>query len=154
MKGLTSSGASSLNISTADMDFYRFSGNDITKLKYQELKDFAETGYPIIFDDKLLNSYDNRTIDNRLVDDSSYIYRFLQEGINNSNSNILPSSAITENRLWIKNILEMERLSVTMIDAPQNYTGDTSSRIVGRSLSFEFRINKPATSLTPLDMIG
>ena len=144
MKGLTSSGASSLNISTADMDFYRFSGNDITKLKYQELKDFAETGYPIIFDDKLLNSYDNRTIDNRLVDDSSYIYRFLQEGINNSNSNILPSSAITENRLWIKNILEMERLSVTMIDAPRNYTGDISSRIVGRSLSFEFRINKPA----------
>ena len=71
MKGLTSSGASSLNISTADMDFYRFSGNDITKLKYQELKDFAETGYPIIFDDKLLDPNDNRFIDNRLVDDSS-----------------------------------------------------------------------------------
>ena len=55
------------------MDFYRFSGNDITKLKYQELKDFAETGYPIILMINYLIQHDNRTIDNRLVDDSSYI---------------------------------------------------------------------------------
>lgn len=142
MKGLISEDGSLLNIETGSIDFYRFSGNDITMLKYQELKEFSQAGYPVIFDEKLLNSSDDSLIDINLVDDSSNIFRFLQEGINDPNSSIISSSCVASNLSWIKDRLTSERLSVTMIDAPMDYTGDISTRIAGRSLSFKFSINK------------
>src|SRR5690606_22282501 len=78
--------------------------------------------------------------------DSSYIYRFLQEGLNNLEVNIIPTSRIEDNLSWIKNLLKKSRLSVTMINAPKDYTGEESSRIIGRQLSFTFRINKHANT--------
>lgn len=146
MKGLTTSPGSELNINNAAIDFYRFSGNDISSLKYDKLKEYEGTGYPIIFDERLLDGSNEWLIDKNLVDDSSYIYRFLQEGMDDININILPTSRIIENQLWIKSLLKKTRLSITMIDAPQDYTGDVSSRISGRELSFTFRINKHANS--------
>lgn len=146
MKGLTSGPGSGLNITTGSIDFYRFSGNDISYLKYSKLKDFVKTGYPVIFDEKLLDSSDEWKINRNLVDDSSYIYRFLQEGLNNLEVNIIPTSRIEDNLSWIKNLLKKSRLSVTMINAPKDYTGEESSRIIGRQLSFTFRINKHANT--------
>lgn len=145
MKGFDTYPGSELNIVTDDIDFYRFSGNDITNLKYQELVEYAATGYPIIFEEELLDNSNAYIIDINLIDDSSYIYRFLQEGMNYS-TNIIPTSRITDNRPWIKALLKAEKLSMTMEERPIEYNGDASSRIAGRQLSFNFKINKPENS--------
>lgn len=141
MKGLTTSLGSGLNIERDTIDFYRFSGNDITKLKYQELKEYVAAGYPVIYDGIL---GDGSYIDRNLVDDSSYIYRFLQECRNEGSANVIPSTRLDDNRGYIKSLLQKDKLAVTILEGPQNYNGDPSSRIAGRELSFRFRIDPPS----------
>lgn len=53
----------------------RFSGNDITALKKEELKGYASAGYPILFGDGVLAS-DNSSI-NTSIDRSSNVYELL-----------------------------------------------------------------------------
>lgn len=146
MKGLTTSPGSELDVSNDTIDFYRFSGNDITYLKYTKLKEFVASGYPVVFDEKLLDEADEGLIDKELVDDSSYIYRFLQESLNELRVNVIPTSKVAYNSSWIESLLKKSRLSITMLEAPTNYTGETSSRISGRDLEFKFRINKHPNS--------
>lgn len=50
----------------------RYSGTDITKKKYEELRDFMAAGSPIVVDAGLYTG--NRQVDTALVDVNSYIY--------------------------------------------------------------------------------
>lgn len=51
----------------------RYSGTDITKKKYEELKDFLASGSPIVVDGALYSS--ETQVDTAKVDVSSYVYR-------------------------------------------------------------------------------
>jgi uncharacterized repeat protein (TIGR02543 family) len=57
------------------VEYTALSGNDLTKVKYDDLMDFARAGYPVIIGSEILTS--GNTINTALVDTSSYIYKFL-----------------------------------------------------------------------------
>lgn len=56
------------------VDIYRFSGNDITKVKLQELIDFVNGGYPILLDGDF---YSGNTVNSTKIEGRSKVYSLL-----------------------------------------------------------------------------
>ena len=59
-------------------------GNDLTKLKLDDLKEYIDAGYPIVFSSEVWNAYDKikdqsklQQYTNRLIDPDSYMYQLL-----------------------------------------------------------------------------
>ena len=68
--------------------YFRGSGNDITPQICSELKEFVQSGYPVVFASGLTKqSQDNksRVIDNEKVDASSYYYEFMNYALKYDN---------------------------------------------------------------------
>lgn len=68
--------------------YFRGSGNDITPQICSELKEFVQSGYPVVFAPGLMKqSQDNksRVIDNEKVDASSYYYEFMNYALKYDN---------------------------------------------------------------------
>ena len=129
--------------SSADMfgkaDLYRYSGNDITAIKKQQLNEFVEAGYPVLLEKGLYEC------DRQIVDDSSNLYAFLEgsrgrDNLYQMNDLLsLPDCRTVRERLTQK--LSEARLSILMLAAPCEYDeNDPSSRISGRTLDFQFLI--------------
>lgn len=60
----------------------RFSGNDITQEKEDELKDYVEAGYPLVLSDDFIKvtqtaNGTTKAVNAEMVDNSSYLYRLL-----------------------------------------------------------------------------
>lgn len=135
LKGYTSSALSSA-------DFYRYSGNDITSIKRDELQDFVDAGNIVLLENSLYNC------DNDIVDDSSYLYDFLSD--NQLRSPMVNMDALRQlttfeaSRNKITNQLDKDKLTVSLTSYPEDYDdSDPSSRITDRTLTFKFKINKP-----------
>ena len=73
--------------------YYRGSGNDMTNQIGSELMKFVKSGYPVVIDSDLMS--DNRTINTRKVDASSYYYQFLTEAL--SYDNVFSTSELNDN---------------------------------------------------------
>lgn len=65
--------------------YYRGSGNDITSQICSELKEFVQSGYPVIFASGLMNN-DSRSIDTSKVDSASYYYEFMEYALKYENT--------------------------------------------------------------------
>lgn len=68
--------------------YFRGSGNDITPQICSELKEFVQSGYPVVFASGLMKqNQDNksRVIDNETVDASSYYYEFMNYALKYDN---------------------------------------------------------------------
>lgn len=68
--------------------YFRGSGNDITPQICSELKEFVQSGYPVVFASGLMKqNQDNksRVIDNEKVDASSYYYEFMNYALKYDN---------------------------------------------------------------------
>lgn len=65
--------------------YYRGSGNDITRQICSELKEFVQSGYPVIFASGLMNN-DSRSIDTSKVDSASYYYEFMEYALKYENT--------------------------------------------------------------------
>lgn len=63
-----------ININSPTAGF-RGSGNDITMQQYRELMSFVKSGYPVVIADGLVQ---NGKINTSVVDNSSYVYKFLE----------------------------------------------------------------------------
>lgn len=53
----------------------RYSGNDITEDKYNELINYANSGYPVVFDEKF---FTGTSVNTTYIDDSSYLCKFMK----------------------------------------------------------------------------
>lgn len=74
------------NYSLSGAGYLRGSGNDITKQQYRELMDYVKSGYPIVLGDSLIiTSSNEKKVNTKTVDASSYFYKFLKEAINYPN---------------------------------------------------------------------
>lgn len=120
-------------------DFYRFSGNDITKLKLKELEDYISGGYPVLLEGKLF------TCDNRVVDDSSNLYQFLYRNkgsasfVNKEDLFLTSKQAIAQKKLF--DGINKEKLSIYMSVSPVEFQVDVKSTLLeDRLLKFEFRV--------------
>lgn len=65
--------------------YYRGSGNDITSQICSELKEFVQSGYPVIFASGLMEN-DSRSIDTSKVDSASYYYEFMEYALKYENT--------------------------------------------------------------------
>ena len=65
--------------------YYRGSGNDITSQICSELKEFVQSGYPVIFASGLMKN-DSRSIDTSKVDSASYYYEFMEYALKYENT--------------------------------------------------------------------
>ncbi len=77
---------------------HRYSGNDLSVEKYNALMDYLDANYPIVISSELLKESGMEVNEGR-VDNSSYLYEFLNEILqDNSKKNIFVSNTLSENK--------------------------------------------------------
>lgn len=121
-------------------DFYRFSGNDITSIKKEDLQEYVDGGFPILLENDLYQC--NKDI----IDDSSHLYNFIYH--NKSKKELLNRKTLTEYsdqylkaRDNLAKLVARERLTVDLKKAPLEYDeGDKNTLLTDRILQYEFEI--------------
>lgn len=140
---------------TGDINF-RFPGNDITEEKLRKLKEYIESGYPIVFADGFVNrNGGNITVNDFKIDNSSRMYELVEyaikfrqdnpsknnvifEGANESLDGVELNSLITNINLPKPEILLEEQHYEKDIDIPERITDYT--RIDNRTLEINFKL--------------
>ena len=117
----------------------RFSGNDITKDKYNELVQYAISGYPVVISDKFFSS--DGTINTAYIDAYSNLYKFMQlvvEGgtytykeyddgeytVHTKTITSLNNVSREKNEVlpWLVKYINMPKLSIAMVEWPTDYS--------------------------------
>lgn len=140
--------AGTLGDTTADSAVTKFiaSGNDLTKIKYDEILKFAEAGYPVVFGRELLNGTlikgkpTAKDIDKDAVDSASYVYRLmytLVTGKNADGTDKYRDAVFCENENdnsrkddFVKS-LTANKFSVKISSMPVEYVDRTQSKYAG-----------------------
>lgn len=118
----------------------RGSGNDITKEIKNKLVNFAKSGYPVVVAGNIYGE-NKKTISTTLVDNSSYIYDFLNEvkGFNN----VYKEGEITADE-DINFYAELPKPKIELSSYPPSAigTGDGPSNefLTGENMTFQFQI--------------
>lgn len=127
-------------------DFYRFSGNDITKRKEDELKEYIAGGYPVLLKEELYSC------NKEILDDSSNLYDFLnlnkncEEFINLKKITKLTNEYISE-KDRLTRLVNKEKLKLLMNTLPKEFKiDDKNSLIKDRILTYEFSIQSSTES--------
>ncbi len=123
--------------------YTRYNGNDITNLKRAQLDNFIEKGLRIIVDE---NMFLNNNVNSQLIDNSSVIFKFLNENISKANlkkynyNNLF--SEITKAMFS-----ESPKPKLEMLESPIEYVDFNSqvpSRVVNEdiisTLKYKFRV--------------
>ncbi len=107
---------------------FRYSGNDISKAKLEEMLEFAAAGYPVVLSSRLLSS---GAINTSTVDKSSYIYSFLNAVKNNSdyNKGYFVDNNVDPTRFASQ--LTRRNFVTTMVSGPVQYYDRTLSENAG-----------------------
>lgn len=118
----------------------RGSGNDITKEIKNKLVNFAKSGYPVVVAGNIYGEH-KKTISTTLVDNSSYIYDFLNEV--KGFDNVYKEGEITADE-DINFYAELPKPKIELKSSPPSAieTGDGSSRkfLTGENMTFQFQI--------------
>ena len=118
----------------------RGSGNDITKEIKNKLVNFAKSGYPVVVAGNIYGE-NKKTISTTLVDNSSYIYDFLNEV--KGFDNVYKEGEITADE-DINFYAELPKPKIELKSSPPSAieTGDGSSRkfLTGENMTFQFQI--------------
>ena len=104
---------------------YRYSGNDITEEKMEDLEEFIAAGYPIILDnDFFVSKNGKRVIDETKIDNSSYLYEFLEAVWNRDNlffyDDISPTSTQTSTKEDFQFYMSIPKLKINFSSTPAN----------------------------------
>lgn len=88
------------NIYSNDLGNARYSGNDITKLKSQQLQEYVDQGFPVIVADRFYQrSGEVYSLNQNYIDTSSYLYHFLDQNLSAGAGNVVRRNAVTINLL-------------------------------------------------------
>lgn len=119
------------------VDFYRFSGNDITGIKRDDLQEFIDGGYPVLLEGNL---YKGNKANSNIVDDSSHLYKLLNGNI--GKDNVFNKNNLSSDNSKLLNYIEMEKLSIELIGSPKEFkVDDKATLITDRRLDYTFKIN-------------
>lgn len=135
---------------STDTDELRFSGNDITNLKKKDLENFLASGKgcPIVVADYIYTQQE------ALIDDSSYVYKLVDE--NKSESNLCSTTQAVK----IAKALEVkEKPTYTLTQKPIEYDGNDSNNdgvldkgdsiyLKTSELVFKFKLDSPVEGVT------
>jgi hypothetical protein len=98
-------------------NFFRFSGNDITKAKVNELQEFVEAGYPLI----LANGFVSGDVINEdTVDNSSYMYAAVS-AIYHSYPNVMSQDDAKLNYDTVIKYLNVSKPEILITEKPVEY---------------------------------
>lgn len=113
------------NLMIGNSNVFRYSGNDITKDKYQDLLDFVKAKYPVVFADDCYIIDDNgkKSVNEARIDNSSYLYQFLTETLHEPN--VFSKSEVTNNSQFI-DYLNMPKLGLEFYQNGTVVTDDNS----------------------------
>ena len=118
----------------------RGSGNDITKEIKNKLVNFAKSGYPVVVAGNIYGE-NKKTISTTLVDNSSYIYDFLNEV--KGFDNVYKEGEITADD-DINFYAELPKPKIELSSSPPSAigTGDGPSNkfLIGENMTFQFKI--------------
>lgn len=117
----------------------RFSGNDITHKKLEELNDYLDSGFPVIISDRLvtISSLHSITgVNKNLIDNSSYLYEFIT-----SNQGRLLYDSKTSSDIW-SNAFN-KRIDIKVQNTPPIYLNDGAHTInyLDESAGLNFTFN-------------
>lgn len=121
---------------------YRYSGNDLTEKKKEQLENYVKAGYPLVLGKGIINE---RKVNDEYIDNCSVIYEFFNEVMNkenvfnvNSENNVsagfVNSLAVEKPRIVLK---QMEK--VKLDDKLENNT--EFDEVKDNKLIFEFTVN-------------
>ncbi|MCI8308103.1 MAG: DUF5057 domain-containing protein [Lachnospiraceae bacterium] len=137
-----------LGDTTADSAVTKFiaSGNDLTKIKYNDILRFAEAGYPIVFGTEMVNSIvikgklSAKDINTDSIDSASYVYRLMHTlvtGKNSDGTDKYRSAVFSENENdnsrkddFVK-ALTTNKFSVKISKMPTEYVDRTLTKYSG-----------------------
>lgn len=128
-------------------DFYRYSGNDITLPKKQELQDFIDAGYPVLLDHEL---YERNV---SFIDDSSHLYQWIDGNMAEQTQklffdydNILGDSGSDKKKQKeLAELLYQDKIHVNLISKPVEYDENHSDTLLTeRKLNYTFVIKAPS----------
>lgn len=127
-------------------DFYRYSGNDITSIKKQDLLEYVEGGFPILLENELY------TCNKDILDDSSHLYDFLYKS--NGKKELINKKDLTTytehymvSQKSLTQLLARERLSVELLESPIEFDVDNKNTLIeNRTLHYRFQIHPPTDS--------
>ncbi|MBQ9392291.1 MAG: DUF5057 domain-containing protein [Lachnospiraceae bacterium] len=109
--------------SDANMIGLRYSGNDFTKKKYDQLLDFAKQGPVIVADDLYNNEMESPDIPNRnKIDESSFVYQLAKKNLDDSAVNKY-AHGVTDRINDVKRHLEEDNCSATFTNTMNNQPG-------------------------------
>lgn len=94
----------------------RYSGNDITATKVEQLKEFVDSGYPVVISNKF---YDGTNISKNCVDENSYMYEFMAYCVENKKANVIKESEILASVL--SDYVNVPKLNLSLITQPDEY---------------------------------
>lgn len=132
----------------------RYSGNDLTEKKLNELEAFADAGYPIIFADNLLKDKSSveKTVNNERVDVNSRMYSFIKYVAGKDNTYRSTDASNSENTSKLMRQLSLSKPVIDFVEGgrPLDYGGmNNKNAISNRTLEFTFKILNE-TDPTPL----
>lgn len=99
-----------------DLMVYRYSGNDITKTKAADLMEYVQANYPIVVSDMLYQTDGsaNKSVNTQAVDNTSYLYEFLDEI--KANENVFSIAQVQSTDSSIGTYLNVPKLSLQYFD--------------------------------------
>jgi hypothetical protein len=126
---VTVDGERAINGGVKTTNQFRFSGNDITKTKVDELKKYAQAGYPIILADGFFT--ETGAINTGTVDNSSYMYEAVS-GVYGTYANVMAQgfAAHGDNTDTVIKYLNVSKPSLNLNEKPVEYINDSSTSIV------------------------
>lgn len=109
-----------------DIDYYNYSGNDLTQAKMDDMLEFARAGYPIILSNELLNS--SGGIDTTVIDKASNVYNLLSALMNNVvyTPSCFKETDTTRDNEFV-NALNNKSFRLTVMEKPVEYVDRTKS---------------------------
>lgn len=121
---------------------YRYSGNDLTEKKKEQLENYVKAGYPLVLGKGII---DERQVNDKYIDNCSVIYEFFNEVMNQENvfnvniennvsAGFVNSLAVEKPRIVLK---QMEK--VKLDDKLENDT--EFDEVKDNKLIFEFTVN-------------
>lgn len=106
---------------TSNLGYYRYSGNDITKLKYEELKKYANDGFPVIIADGFYKGTKEISVNEDKLDRASYLYEFVKQHMPDSQryKNVQKEGKVRPK--VFSELLMYQKLSLTLSKQPKEY---------------------------------
>lgn len=119
----------------------RYSGNDITRKKYEEIKNFLAADKPVIVSKKFFDNYNV----NKWVDSSSYVYKLIREVNDGTKSKPLFKEGYyysTAGNNLLKTTLAKETCAIDFSEYPQKYYTDTTDTTDGTGIIVKEHYNE------------